>query len=117
MGKSTHTFAVLEISQAAFDEIARLLRDAGYDCFATDNERTVIDMHGIGLGVKKEATPIEGYDDNPFAVSSEAYMLGLYERLSLAQLAIREVKDLMDQMERTMVQTKVQGSKDSAVQS
>lgn len=43
----THTFATLEISTSAFDEIKKKLKDAGYDhAFVEDN---VIDMHGIGL--------------------------------------------------------------------
>jgi hypothetical protein len=43
----THTFAELEISQPAWNEIAQKLRAAGYDHAFVD-EKT-IDMHGIGL--------------------------------------------------------------------
>jgi hypothetical protein len=43
----TRTFAELEISQSAWNEIARKLRDAGYDHAFVD-EKT-IDMQGIGL--------------------------------------------------------------------
>jgi hypothetical protein len=43
----THTYAELEISQAAWDEIAQKLRDAGYDHAFVDGK--TIDMHGIGL--------------------------------------------------------------------
>lgn len=43
----THTYAELEISRAAWDEIAQKLRAAGYDhAFVDEN---TIDMHGIGL--------------------------------------------------------------------
>ena len=42
----THTYATLEISRAAYDEIAQKLRDAGYD-HVFDGK--TIDMHGIGL--------------------------------------------------------------------
>lgn len=44
---TTHTYALLEISAGAYDEIAAKLRAAGYDhAFNADGE---IDMHGIGL--------------------------------------------------------------------
>lgn len=42
----TRTFAELEISAQAFDEIAAALRAAGYEHAFVDG---VIDMHGIGL--------------------------------------------------------------------
>lgn len=43
----THTYALLEVSRATFEEIACKLRDAGYDhAFIEDGE---IDMHGIAL--------------------------------------------------------------------
>jgi hypothetical protein len=45
--RSTHTFAVLEISQAAWEEIARKLRATDYGhAFVEDK---TIDMHGIAL--------------------------------------------------------------------
>jgi len=50
--RSTHTYSVLAISQSAYDEIAHLLREAGYDHAFHENEDghgTVIDMHGIAL--------------------------------------------------------------------
>lgn len=47
---STHTLAELELSQAAYDEIAKKLRDAGYDhAFGLGCDEGVIDMHGIGI--------------------------------------------------------------------
>lgn len=54
----THTFATLEVSAAAYDEIMLKLRDAGYEhailSWAADHGRKdVIDMHGIGLVRKK----------------------------------------------------------------
>lgn len=42
----TYTYAILDVSQRSFDEIARKLRDADYH-HAFD--RDVIDMHGIAL--------------------------------------------------------------------
>lgn len=46
MPRQTHTVAELEVSAGAYDEIAQLLRDAGYDHVFRDG---VIDMSGIGL--------------------------------------------------------------------
>lgn len=51
---STHSFAELELSPAAYDEIAGKLRDAGYHHSFCDNG--AIDMHGIGI-TRKEVTP------------------------------------------------------------
>ena len=43
----THTFATLELSEAAYEEIAAKLREADYrHAFLEDG---VIDMHGIGV--------------------------------------------------------------------
>lgn len=61
----THTYAILEISQVAYDEIAAKLREAGYHhAFNADGE---IDMHGIALqgplaaqaGTETQGTPHE----------------------------------------------------------
>lgn len=48
----TYTYAILEISQAAYDEIRTKLAEAGYDQAFHTHEgdfTEVIDMHGIGL--------------------------------------------------------------------
>lgn len=47
-GGATHTYAALDVSPAAYDEIAGKLRAAGYD-HVFDNDNGAIDMHGIGL--------------------------------------------------------------------
>lgn len=48
--KQTHTYVMLELSKAAYDEIAKKLRDAGYDhAFIHDDDGCTIDMHGIGV--------------------------------------------------------------------
>lgn len=49
---STHTYAVLDLSKAAYDEIAEKLRAAGYDHAFMDNG--VIDMHGIGVAIEEK---------------------------------------------------------------
>src|SRR5687768_10458814 len=44
--RQTHTYAELEVSAAAYDEVADKLKAAGYDHAFQDG---VIDMHGIAL--------------------------------------------------------------------
>ncbi len=44
---ATHTYVVAEVSQAAYDEIAGILKEAGYG-HVFDEDGT-IDMHGIGI--------------------------------------------------------------------
>ena len=54
-GQTTYTYALLEISGLAFDEIKGKLIAAGYsDQFEEVDGKIVIDMHGIGLTVEKE---------------------------------------------------------------
>jgi hypothetical protein len=49
----THTYAVLEVSQATYDEIAGKLAEAGYDhAFHVDDGRVLVDMHGIALAAE-----------------------------------------------------------------
>lgn len=45
--RQTRTYATLELSREAYDEIAAKLRAAGYDHSFMENG--VIDMHGIGV--------------------------------------------------------------------
>lgn len=44
--RTTHTYAILEVSAAAYEEIRALLEAAGYQHAFHDD---VIDMHGIAL--------------------------------------------------------------------
>lgn len=45
--RQTHTYVTLELSDAAYDEIARKLREASYDhAFNAEGE---IDMHGLAV--------------------------------------------------------------------
>lgn len=55
--RSTHTYAELEVSPAAYEEIAAKLRAAGYDHAFMENG--AIDMHRIGLLCEKLATLTE----------------------------------------------------------
>jgi hypothetical protein len=53
----THTYALLPVSKATYDEIAATLRAAEYDhVFGDDGE---IDMHGIALVIEKPPAPID----------------------------------------------------------
>jgi len=63
--RQTHTYALLELSKTAYDEIAAKLRAAGYDHAFIDG---AIDMHGLAVvvdpnytagvdAVRKSATP------------------------------------------------------------
>lgn len=48
---STHTYAVLAVSPAAYAEIRAKLAAAGYEhTFHVEDGEEVIDMHGIALG-------------------------------------------------------------------
>ena len=47
---STHTYAILRVSQAAYDEIKAKLEEASYD--HAFHEDGLIDMHGIALQVE-----------------------------------------------------------------
>ena len=58
-----HTYALLDVSESTYNEIAEKLRGAGYDeAFHQDATLTslngqVIDMHGIALSLADEPTP------------------------------------------------------------
>lgn len=54
--RSTHTYAVLEVSQTTYNEIRQLLVEAGYQhTFILEYDSEVIDMHGIAIqGVSKD---------------------------------------------------------------
>jgi len=58
MGTHTHTYAILEISMKAYQEIKEKLEAAGYaDQFhdrAEDLENPIIDMHGIAVAPRIE---------------------------------------------------------------
>ena len=45
--RQTHTYAVLNVSQGAYDEIRQKLQTAAYD--HAFHENGIIDMHGIAL--------------------------------------------------------------------
>lgn len=50
----THTYVILELSSAAYQEIRKKLEAAGYsDQFHEDDGREVIDMHGIAVAEEK----------------------------------------------------------------
>lgn len=48
--KQTHTFSILEISQAAYEEIKAKLIEAGYQhAILEEGGQEVIDLHGIAI--------------------------------------------------------------------
>jgi len=50
MTRTTYTYAVLDISDAAYTEIFDKLKAAGYEhAFHEDENRIVVDMHGIAI--------------------------------------------------------------------
>lgn len=52
----TYTYAILDVSKAAYDEIRALLDAAGYtQAFHEDGGRSIIDLHGIALAVAPSA--------------------------------------------------------------
>lgn len=49
----TYTYAILDVSKAAYTEVRAKLDEAGYQhAFHHDEGHEVIDMHGIALRVK-----------------------------------------------------------------
>lgn len=55
---TTHTYAVLEVTQSTYDEIKQKLTAAGYQhqfykSYKQD-EKEIIDMHGIALQEEKQ---------------------------------------------------------------
>lgn len=61
--RSTHTYVEMELSQDAYDEIAKNMRETGYDhAFGKDG---TIDMHG--LAVTRSATVV---DSNPIDLNA-----------------------------------------------
>ena len=76
----THTFATLQVSADAYDEIARRLKGAQYHHAFVDD---VIDMHGLGL-VRGE--PL--YKPDP-----KKQIDDLTRRLEMAQYALERVRE------------------------
>lgn len=69
---STYTFATLEVSAEAYDEIKRKLLDAGYQHQIVESdsrEGDVVDMHGIGL-VRGAPRP-DVHEDGPIVTTGE----------------------------------------------
>lgn len=59
-GTCTYTYALLEVSPAAYDEIKRLLDAAGHkDQFHDTHNGVVIDMYGLALQRGKESESTE----------------------------------------------------------
>ena len=90
----TYTYALLEVSKATYDEIAEKLKAAGYGhAFhqSADGDRTAIDMHGLALASKPEATPTERLD--AWAIYCNAFrdLFGHKKALELSPAALQEM--------------------------
>lgn len=59
MPRTTHTYALLELSPAAHEEIARKLREAGYGHAFHDDGcgRVMIDMSGVAVVPERAPEP------------------------------------------------------------
>lgn len=58
MPRTTHTYAILELSGPAFAEIRTKLAAAGYaDAIHPDDDREVIDMHGLAVAMDQSPRP------------------------------------------------------------
>jgi hypothetical protein len=93
----THTYAILEVSESTYREVAELLKSKGYGhCLKTTGTgRPVIDMHGIALAVSSAPPPEpsytidwrEGTSDHPAHGGSAPYdceaNLGVVQRVLL----------------------------------
>lgn len=54
MTRTTYTYAIVPVSQSTYDEVRKILSDAGYQHLLGDDEDgEVIDMHGLALQVKE----------------------------------------------------------------
>jgi hypothetical protein len=52
--RMSHTYVILQVSPAAYDEIKAKLEETGYGhAFHEDTEGPLIDMHGIALQVEE----------------------------------------------------------------
>lgn len=59
---TTHTYVILPVSQAAYDEIREKLRAAGHgDQFHTDSDGETIDMHGLAITCAKNSATAFGH--------------------------------------------------------
>lgn len=104
--RSTHTYALIEISGPAFNEIAQKLLKAGYQhAFGGNGE---IDMHGIGLGVDKtitaETTTIETLS-----------LLSARTKQGLVQLRVNDAVVQMDLDKAREVRGMLDGAIEAAV--
>jgi hypothetical protein len=66
----TYTCATLEVSQAAYDEIAAKLREAGYDHAFTEDG--MVDMTHIGLVREPEVITDRAEIERVFAADADA---------------------------------------------
>lgn len=75
--RATHTFAELEISSAAYDEIRAKLEAAGYQhAFVALEAGVALDMHGIGLTrAAPDSNRVEATQSESFGIEQRSSRL------------------------------------------
>lgn len=85
--RQTHTFAELELSPAAYDEIAEKIREAGYAGVKfVEGPGGPIDMHGIGVTRGEEEPHFEPADLEEAVAAS--YASGAAEYIARLEAAL-----------------------------
>jgi len=82
--RTTHTYAVMELSPQAYYEVGAKLHEAGYE-HAVDKDTGIFDMHGIGIGKAAQSPECHGLDtDNAvFFYEQEFYVLSNFSAFAL----------------------------------
>lgn len=57
----THSYALVNVSASAYDEVKAILEQAGYQ-HAIDQQQNVIDMHGLALRLDPAKAPANADD-------------------------------------------------------
>lgn len=110
MIRSTHTYAILSVSHAAYTEIKSKLTDAGYTDQFHDNrdgDGVVIDMHGIALSDEGETT-MQTHQERVVTEKSEldekSAKLNAFFNTSLFEKLSSEEQDRLHRQYELMVQ-------------
>jgi hypothetical protein len=117
MSRSTHTFVVLGLSHAAFDEISRKLKDAGYHhAFGESDGREVIDMQGIAVACDP-APPLPGTSAQmPETRKDAAYLFYRYGNVGVDIDILLSVKPLPVELANAQAHMRGEGVPDAVVE-
>lgn len=110
---TTHTYALLEVSPATYDEVAEKLKAADYDHAFVEG---AIDMHGIGLQ-RGPAPPPIGPNEHILQFFAYAHLPPHLQAVSkpFGDMATQLVGTLPRNPERTVALRKLLEAKDAAV--